>query len=76
MEAGTNKEFTALLRIVQTNVSGIYDVDVTDFIGNHACANYPPSLFDDEGHMRATARKSTLVKALEAEIQDLPHLLL
>ena len=43
----------------------IYDIDVIDFIGNHECADYPTSLFDDQGKMRSTSTKSDLVKALK-----------
>ena len=66
-----SKEVTALLRIVQIRVSG-GDVDVRDFIGNHECAENPPSLFDDQGNMRSTGNKSSLVKALETDTNVQP----
>ncbi len=69
---GMSKEVTALLRITQITASG-GDVDITDFIGQHECADFSPSLFDDyNSKMRSTESKSSLVKAPEAETEVKP----
>ena len=63
--SGNSKEVTALLRMTQIVASG-GDVDIVDFIGNHECSVYPPSLFHEDGTMRR-GTKSSLVKALKEE---------
>lgn len=61
---GKSDEIAALLRITQIVASGA-EVDIEDFIGKHECSKMPPSLFDDEGNMRAAGTKASLVKALK-----------
>ena len=56
-------EVSALLRMTQIIASG-GTVDVTQFIGNHECSSSPPSLFNNDGRMRSTGSKATLVKAI------------
>jgi hypothetical protein len=65
---------TALLRMVY-NVSG-GDGDVTDFIGNHECADVTQSLFDDQSQTKATSSKSSLLKALPTDTQIYPALMI
>lgn len=50
---------------------------LTNFIGNHECADFPLLLVDDEGHVRSTASKSSLVKTLvaDANVHFLEHML-
>ena len=64
------------MRMTQVMASGV-DVDITNFIGKHECADSPPSLFDENGQMRATGSKATLVKALKEEtgVSDVSELL-
>ena len=68
-------EVSALLRMTQIITSG-GKVDVTQFIGNHECSSSPPSLFDDDGRMRSTGSKATLIKAIleQTKIQTLEKL--
>ena len=56
-------EVSALLRMTQIITSG-GNVDVTQLIGNHECSSSPPSLFDDDGKMRYTGSRATLIKAI------------
>ena len=63
--SGKSNEITALLRMTQIIASG-GELDVVDFIGNHECSEYPPSLFQDDGRMR-TGTKSSLVKILKED---------
>ena len=50
------------------NASG-GDVDVVNFIGKHECSKVPPSLFNEDGTMRAAGTKSSLVKILKEETE-------
>ncbi len=63
---GKSDEVTALLRITQINASG-GDFDVVNFIGQHECSKVPPSLFNEDGTMRAAGTKAGLVKTLKDE---------
>ena len=56
-------EVLDLLRMTQIIASG-GKVDVTQFIGNNECSSSPPCLFDDDGRMRSTGSKATLIKAI------------
>ncbi|XP_030833483.1 uncharacterized protein LOC105441519 [Strongylocentrotus purpuratus] len=62
-KSGKSNEVTALLRMTQIVASG-GELDIVDFIGNHECNEYPPSLFQDDGRMRK-GTKSSLVKTLK-----------
>ena len=55
-------EVLAQLRMTQIIASG-GKVDVTQFISNYECSSSPPSLFDDDGRMRSTGSKATLIKS-------------
>ena len=49
-----------------------------NFIGNHGCSKTPASLFNENGTMRATGTKASLVKVLREEtcvtaVPNLPH---
>ena len=72
---GKSDEVVALLRMTQIIASGS-DVDIVRFIGDHECRKVPPSLFNEDGSMRAAGTKSSLVKALEEEtkVNSVPHL--
>ena len=70
-------EVSALLRMTQIIAWG-GTVDVTQFIGNHECSSSPPSLFDDDGRMRSTGSRATLIKAILDQtnvhaLEKLPH---
>lgn len=66
IKATSVKKIAALLKIYQIRVSGS-NVYVKDFIGNHEWADFSPSLFDNyQRHMRSTASRLSLAKALEA----------
>ena len=73
--ATKSDEVSALLRMTQIIASGGKE-DVTQFIGNHKCSSSPPSLFDDDGRMRSTGSKATLIKAIleQTKIQTLEKL--
>ena len=60
-----SNECLALLRMIQIAVSGV-QVDIVNYIGNHECSNFPPSMFTEDGHMR-TGNKANLIKAIEDE---------
>ncbi len=68
-------EVAALLRMTQITASG-GDVDLVNFIGTHECSKQPPSLFSDDGTMRAPGTKASLAKALkeETKVSSVPHL--
>lgn len=63
---GKSNEIVALMRMTQVAATG-GEVNVVEWIGQHECADFPPSLFDEHGHMRAPGTKATLVKALKME---------
>lgn len=63
---GKSDEVTALLRMTQVIASG-GSLDVQEYIGKHECSNYPPSLFNEDGTMRACGTKSGLVKAIKED---------
>lgn len=65
---GKSDEVAPLLRITQIIASG-GEVDIVNFIGNHECSKVPPSLFNEDGTMRASGTKATLVKTLKEETQ-------
>ena len=56
-------EVSALLRMTQIIASG-EKVDVTQFFGNHECSLSSFFFFDDDGRMRSTGSKTTLIKAI------------
>ncbi len=64
---GKSGEVSALLRLTKLAVSG-GEVDI-NLIGKHESSNFPPSLFNEDGSMRAGGTKSTLIKALKEGIQ-------
>ena len=66
--SGRSEEVTALLRITQVIASGAA-VDVKQCIGEHECHKVPPSLFGEDGSMRTTGNKASLVKA----VKDITH---
>ena len=73
---GKSNEVTALLRMTQIIVSG-GELNIVDFIGNHECSDFPPSLFQEDGSMRI-GTKASLVKILKektkvSSILDLPQ---
>ena len=43
------------------------EVDIMNFIGNHECSKTPPSLFNEDGTMKALGTKASLVKGLREE---------
>ena len=43
------------------------EVDIVNFIGNHDCSKTPPSLFNEDGTMKAAGTKDSLVKVLREE---------
>ena len=65
-------EVEALMRMTQIMASG-GEVDVIKFIGEHECANKPPSLFDKNGEMRAPRTKANLVRVLKEDTQVTPE---
>jgi len=65
---GKSDEVAALLHITQISASG-GDVDVVNFIGKHECSKVPPSLFNDDGTMRAAGTKSSLMTILKEETE-------
>jgi len=62
---GKSEEVAALLRMTQITAIG-GTPDILDYIGRHECSKKPPSLFEDDGHMR-TGTKSTLVRVLRED---------
>ncbi len=73
--SGKSNEVTALLRMTQIIASG-GELNIVDFIGNHECSDFPPSLFQEDGSMR-TGTKASLVKILkeETKVNSIPNLL-
>ena len=72
---GKSNEITALMRMTQIIASGA-ELNIVDFIGNHECSDFPPSLFQEDGRIR-TGTKANLVKVLKEEtkvacVPDLP----
>ena len=63
---GKSSEVVALLRMTQIIASG-EEVDIVNCIGKHECNKYPPALFNDDGAMRATGIKSSLIKLIKSE---------
>ena len=59
---------TQSANIMQQVASG-GDVDVVNFIGKHECSKVPPSLFNEDGTMRAAGTKSSPVKILKEETE-------
>ena len=43
------------------------EVDIINFIGTNECSKTPPSLFNEDGTMRAAGTKASLVKVLKEE---------
>ena len=39
------------------------EVDIVNFIGNHECSKTPPSLFNEDGKMRAAGTKPVRLKS-------------
>ena len=72
---GKSDEVAALLRMTQLVASG-GEVDIVNFIGNHECSKTPPSLFNEDGTMRAAGPKASLVKVLREEtgVRAVPNL--
>lgn len=62
---GKSDEVTALLRMTQITASR-EDVNIVDYIGQHECSKFPPSLFQDDGSMRV-GTKASIVKAVIEE---------
>ena len=52
------------------------EVDVVNLIGNYECSETPPSLFNEDGTMRAAGTKASLVKILREEtcVSAVPNL--
>ena len=48
------------------------EVDILNFIGNHECSKTSPSLFNEDGTMRAAGTNSSLVKVLREETGVMP----
>ena len=63
---GKSDEVATLLRMKQIVASG-GEVDIVNFIGNHECSKTPPSLFNEDGTMRAAGTKASLVKVMREE---------
>ena len=53
-------EVAALLRMTQMVNSG-GEVDIVNFIGNNECSKNPPSLYNEDGTMRAAGTKASPV---------------
>ncbi|KAM3603902.1 uncharacterized protein V6R79_003817 [Siganus canaliculatus] len=72
---GKSNEVTALLRMTQIIARG-GELNIVDFIGNHECSEFPPSLFQEDGSMR-TGTKASLLKILkeESKVNSIPNLL-
>ncbi|KAJ3589116.1 hypothetical protein NHX12_009964 [Muraenolepis orangiensis] len=71
-----SNEGTGLLRMTQI-IASVGELNIVDFIGNHECSNFPPSLFQEDGRIR-TGTKARLVKILKDDskvtsIPDLPQ---
>lgn len=60
-----SNDVTALLPMTQIIASG-GELNIVDFISNHECSDFPPSLFQEDGSMR-TGTKASLVKILKEE---------
>ena len=43
------------------------EVGIVNLIGNHECSETPPSLFNEDGTIRATGTNASLVKVLMEE---------
>ena len=52
--------------MTQIVASGV-EVDIVNCIGNHDCSKTSPSLFNEDGKMRAAGTKASLVKVLREE---------
>lgn len=65
---GKIDEVTALLHLTQLDVNGC-EVNIINFIGRHEWNQLLPSLFNENGLMRAGGTKSKLIKSLKKETQ-------
>ena len=52
------------------------EVGIVNLIGNHECSKTPPSLFNEDGTMRAAGTNASLVKVLREEtvVSAVPNL--